>query len=543
MTGLFDLILRAAFSGALLALVYTRLKLFLLYFQQEEYDDARFLRWLRAAKGVDRRLSLILLAMGLLAAVLPAGGALLALAGGIAGSIHAVYRDQRFLAEARKPLVLTQRANRILRTALGFAALLLLALMLLTAGAGPQLLGAILLVQITPLLLPLANRALAPYEARVQRGFLDEAREKLRKLDPYIVGITGSYGKTSTKLILQHILSTLSQSLATPGSVNTLMGISRIVREQLKPEHRTFVVEMGAYGPGSIARLCDLAPPRLSLLTAVGWAHYERFKTIDTVFRAKMEIAEATRARAGKTIVNVDQVPEALLRAEIERAGRAGFLLVGRAGGPFQLDVTIEAARQTQEGIVLTLAFGAERSEVLVSLFGLHQAANAALAIAAARELGLPMEAIRAALRSVPQVKHRLEVTRGRPVIIDDGYNSNPEGFRSALDLLDLFGESTQGARRILITPGMVELGAAHDEAHREIGAYAAPRTDIVLALGPARLAGFLQGLKAGDRVPEIVELSTQAEAEAWLKANARPEDIVLFENSLPDLYERPLRL
>ncbi|MCP5433272.1 MAG: UDP-N-acetylmuramoyl-tripeptide--D-alanyl-D-alanine ligase [Alphaproteobacteria bacterium] len=540
-----ELLARAVFAGAFLAFLHARARLFLLYFQQEEYDDARFARWLLAQKAFDRRFSLVLAVAGTVAFLAPGLIAHLFLGLAAVAAILLLRMDEAFLAQAKKPLVMTKRAARILWLALGLGAALLLGALVLFARPAGLLASALVLAQGAPALLIAANRLLSPFEKRVQKAFLAEAREKLQKLQPTTVAITGSYGKTSTKLILAHILSTVRPTLATPGSVNTLMGISRIVREQLTPDHRIFIAEMGAYGEGSIAALCDLAPPSLSLVTAVGMAHYERFRTVDAVFRAKMEIAEAARRKGGKTIVNVDQVPEELLRAELARAGAGNFVLVGRKGGAFPLATTIEEAESRPVGLFVALGHEGARHELLVSLHGLHQAANVALAFTAARALGVPPEAIKASLRSVPQIKHRLEVVaaRGAPTIIDDGYNSNPDGFRSALDLLDLLGRREEGGRRILITPGMVELGARHDEAHREVGAYAAGRADIVLALGPERLGGFLEGLRSGAQAPEIVPLASQAEAEDWLKRSGRTGDVILFENSLPDLYERPLRL
>src|SRR6202050_4878731 len=117
-----------------------------------------------------------------------------------------------------------------------------------------------------------------------------------------VIAVTGSYGKTSVKHILGHVLETAAPTLITPGSVNTAMGIARVVRERLQPHHRYFVVEMGAYGPGSIRRLCALTPPKMGLVTAIGMAHYERFKTLETVAAAKFELAEAV-AEQGRTLL------------------------------------------------------------------------------------------------------------------------------------------------------------------------------------------------------------------------------------------------
>ena len=256
-----------AAAGAALAtygfFAYRRLLTYLHIFQQEEYTSDRFLAWLRGRRAHDRKAT-IAAAVGT-AVALAAGGraqtvalALVALALAVIGILEADPRKT-----GKKPLALTRRAGRLLTVALALAAaeaILALTAVALAVPAGgiPGALAAgiaaILLIQSPPFLLVAANALLAPRERRINEGFLTEAREILGRLRPTVVAVTGSFGKTPTKHILAHVLSTVAPTLATPGSVNTPLGIARIVREQLKPHHRFFVVEMGAYGPGSIDR-------------------------------------------------------------------------------------------------------------------------------------------------------------------------------------------------------------------------------------------------------------------------------------------------
>ena len=177
------------------------------------------------------------------------------------------------MRSAKKTLVLTSRAKRILGVALACSVLVGLGLMFPRT---PVILW-VVAVQVIPLTLVVATWLLQPMERRIQLGFWKEAHAKLLQLKPKIIGITGSYGKTSVKHILGHILETQAATLITPGSINTPMGISRIVREKLTDRHRFFLCEMGAYGPGSIDRLCDLAPPDLGVIVSIGFAHHERF--------------------------------------------------------------------------------------------------------------------------------------------------------------------------------------------------------------------------------------------------------------------------
>jgi UDP-N-acetylmuramoyl-tripeptide--D-alanyl-D-alanine ligase len=318
-------------------------------FQQEEYDGPRFLRWLAASRSFDRKLSLALLLIGAIA--LGLGGAvpppLFSLAAAACLGV-AAWREADPRQASKKKLVLTARARRILVGGMALAVLAAIA-----CAAAPQVAVWVLFVQFVPLALVLANLLLLPLERRVQARYWREAHVKLASLRPTVIGVTGSFGKTSVKHILGHILDMAGPTLITPGSVNTPMGISRIIRERLDRQHRYFVVEMGAYGPGSIARLCRLAPPDLGVITAIGMAHYERFKSLDVVAETKLELAEAVIARQGAVII-----AEQALETEIARAFAArhpdAFILCGKdAAAP----VRLVAVKQDRDGIVVDLVW------------------------------------------------------------------------------------------------------------------------------------------------------------------------------------------
>jgi UDP-N-acetylmuramoyl-tripeptide--D-alanyl-D-alanine ligase len=334
-----------------------RLLTYLHLFQQEEYDAGRFLRWIGANRGWDRRLSLILLALFaaqlILSALVPERF-FVALAGLACFGAAAIERDPR--KAAKKKLAMTARARRIYAIALVLAALLGVAAALVTVLVGIWIVA----VQLVPLTLVGANLLLAPAEARVQRRYWNEARARLDRLKPTVVAITGSYGKTSVKHIIGHVLETAAPTLITPGSVNTAMGIARVIRERLQPQHRYFVVEMGAYGIGSIRRLCALTPPRLGIVTAIGMAHYERFKTLDAVSRAKYELAEAARDNGGSVIVASDTLNFAWPRQFVERH-RDIVITVGEDAAS---DLVIESMRQEKDGIAAAIRWRGERYEL-----------------------------------------------------------------------------------------------------------------------------------------------------------------------------------
>ncbi|HTQ34827.1 MAG TPA: UDP-N-acetylmuramoyl-tripeptide--D-alanyl-D-alanine ligase [Stellaceae bacterium] len=517
-----------------------RLMTYLHLFQQEEYDNRRFLAWITKNRAWDQRLSFALLVAWLLQLILrdvPAWGFGI-LAGLACVAVVAFEPDPR--KTAKKKLAMTARATRIYLVGLALIAVLAIASALLTGplGLGPWLW--IIPVQLVPLALVCANLLLAPAEARTQRHYWNEAQAVLRRVDPMVIAVTGSYGKTSVKHILGHVLETAAPTLITPGSVNTAMGIARVIRERLQPHHRYFVVEMGAYGPGSIARLCALTPPKMGIVTAIGMAHYERFKSLETVAEAKFELAEAAVANGGQVIAAADVLDFAAPRRFAEAHADA-LLTVGAAEQGAV--AVIEVMRQDIDGIAVTVMWQGRLYELRAPLFGLQQGKNLALAFAAACTLGLPPEDVVASLRSTPQIAHRLEVKReaNGATLIDDAYNSNPVGFAAALEVLDIL--RPPGGRRILVTPGMVELGAAHDDEHRRIGTLAADHVDVLVAVAPHRVAPLAQSFAKAAPQAEIVSCPGFAEAQAWMSRNLASGDVVLLENDLPDLLERKLRL
>ena len=264
----------------------------------------------------------------------------------------------------------------------------------------------------------------------------------------------------------------------------------------------------------------------------------DRFKTLDTVATAKFELAKATVTRGGKVIVTEDVLSFAPARAFADRHTDA-TIICGRGE---DADLRIIDDAQTKNGLSISIKWRGERHELSVPLFGLHHSENIALVFAAACTYGAKPETVSLALKSMPQITHRLEVKVGpnESVLIDDAYNSNPKGFESALETLDLFvGED---GRRIVVTPGIVELGAAHDEEHARLGKIAARYADVVLAIIPERMKAFVSAYEeAAGAQEKLRTFPSFAEADIWLQENVKPSDVVLLENDLPDLYERKL--
>ncbi|HVH79209.1 MAG TPA: cyanophycin synthetase, partial [Stellaceae bacterium] len=254
---------------------------------------------------------------------------------------------------------------------------------------------------------------------------------------------------------------------------------------------------------------------------------------------AKFEIAEAAVANGGRVIAAAEVLDFAAPRRFAE--AHPGVLLTVGAGPA----ATVETGRMRQDtdGIAVTVTWQGQAYELRAPLFGLQQGKNLALAFAAACTLGIAPEDVVASLRSTPQIAHRLEVKReaNGATLIDDAYNSNPVGFAAALEVLDVLRRP--GGRRILVTPGMVELGAAHEEEHRRIGRLAADHVDVLVAVAPHRVAPLSQSFAEAAPKAEIVSCPGFAEAQAWMARNVATADVVLLENDLPDLLEQKLRL
>ena len=523
------MIWKIVFLAAFVFFMFKRSLTYIHIFQQEEYDNIRFFRWILKHCVVDIIattlvviFSCVFYFFGNVTSV-----SFIAYAAIFLGvSLHE--KDPR--VSAKKKLALTDRVKRILL----ISYIASFSIGVFVTFSAFSFWTILVLIHVQPLLLIFGNSVLVPLESRIQLKYWSEASLKVREFSPYVVGITGSYGKTSVKHILGHVLDCFSPTLITPGSVNTVMGISRVIRTKLERKHKFLIVEMGAYGIGSIARICKLTPPRLAIVTNIGSAHLERFKTIETVAKAKYELVEFV-LNVGGNVVTQEDVLNLFPFSSLEHDYNDKVIVCGVERGDIQLvDVT-----QTLKGLSVKLAHDGKHYSFEVPLFGLHHAMNAAIAFGAACSLGFNPVDIINALTSVPQIAHRLEVKQYKPgvVLIDDAYNSNPIGFRSALELLHVLAEGK--GRRILVTPGLVELGETHVEEHARLGALAANFVDILVAVCPRRIPSFVEAFQ-GNRSTgqEVVLCNTFKEAEVWISRNAKLGDAVLLENDLPDIYE-----
>ena len=514
-------------------------------YQIEEYEAARLLAW-----GATRRWLLhrcVMVATTPVAVVtvfaitdLSRPGLRVAVAAAWAGGVGAAHVLWRWL-RPKKELVYTPRLRRMLATAAVLGALLA-ALVSLAVSIGPVwvagALSTLLSLGFTALsmgVLVAANILNAPIEAGVRRGFLRRARLRLERFQPLVIAVAGSYGKTSTKHILAHMLEQYGPTLATPKSFNTLMGVCRTVNDVLDEHHRTFIVEMDAYAPGEIASICALVRPRHALVTSVGPQHLERFGSLERISSALYETIDAL-APDGFTLVYAGDEWGAALAARARAAGHE-VIRYGIAGTG-DLDVVAEDVQITGQGSRFTWRWPAAgvHHDLELPLLGRHQVLNVSAALAAVHRLGLPLHPALAAVASLRPVDHRLQpVPTGNAItVIDDSYNANPVGVHNGLEVLS----QLEARSRILVTPGLVELGAVEDEENRRYGEHAARVCDHVIVMDARPARALRDGLRAGgmsdDRVHVVRSL---AEATEMIGRIAGAGDAVLFANDLPDTY------
>ncbi|MCP5419243.1 MAG: UDP-N-acetylmuramoyl-tripeptide--D-alanyl-D-alanine ligase [Gammaproteobacteria bacterium] len=521
---------------------YRRVLRYLRYFQQEEYNDKRFVDWLRRHRAFDRRGTVVCLGMAIGTALIQSvAGSLPALLGWLLGSgvlIWSAWREEDPRSTGKITLKITQRARRIWWLSCGLFAIATLLVSTpfflpgLRSYASVFWLCLIPLIQATPLLLIAANRLLAPHERRVQKGFRDEAVALLGKVHPLVIGITGSYGKTSTKVVLATFMETAGPIFWPPGSINTEMGIVREIREHLKPGHRFAIIEMGAYGIGSIRKLCALTPPQAAIITCVGAMHLERFGSPEAIFQAKSELAQAL-PEDGLLVCNGDD-PGA--RRVAAKYPKRQTYLYGFNPDDTELACWMSDLVVSATGTQFILHWQGQTYPGATPLLGKPMLSNMLAAFTLACALGAHPAALLAAARNLRPAAHRLEVRpQGATLMIDDTYNSNPVGFAEALDIL----KQVPGGRKRLVTPGMVELGAIQESENRRLAELAATICDQVVVVGDTNAKALLEGLRAGGASPEqIRHFAHREQARAFLDETVESGDVILWENDLPDLYE-----
>ena len=432
--------------------------------------------------------------------------------------------------KAKKPFVVTMRVKRTWITSAVVFTLICALIGFLLRGAEPRL----YLIGLFPLLLPLwvaLGGLLAwPIEKLVSEMYFRDAQKKLAARPDLIkIGITGSYGKTSVKFILGTILQEKFQVLVTPSSFNTPMGVTRIIREKLMPAHQVFVAEMGARHVGDIKELCRLVHPHHGVLTSVGPQHLDTFHTLERIKSTKYELMDAI-PDGGCCFFPDDKE----ICRELFDKTRKEKRLCSVHPGVEDADVWATDIRVSPAGSSFILHTMNEEIACQTRLLGEHNIQNIILAATVGLRLGMNLRQIARGISKVMPVEHRLQLIPSAGVtIIDDAFNSNPRGAQAALRVIKGFE-----GRRIIITPGMVELGAGEEQFNHDFGVMMADCVDVAILVGKKHTAPIARGLKEACFPEEqLYVVSNLEEASAILRQIGRPGDVALFENDLPDNY------
>jgi len=392
----------------------------------------------------------------------------------------------------------------------------------------PVLGASTLLPLFLPLWAALAAALVWPLEYAIKRVFERDAKRILSEQAGLIrIGITGSYGKTSVKFFLDTLLRQRYSVLATRDSFNTPMGLTRSIREDLQPAHRVFIAEMGARHRGDIRALCRLVQPTIGILTAVGPQHLETFKSLERVRDTKYDLIRSLPDDGFAVFYN-----DGAVCRELNDKTDKPKALVGQKGD----DMWAEDLELGYDGSVFTLCLkDGTRLKVSTPLCGEHNVRNILLAAVTARHLGLTDVQLQRGIAQMQPVKARFKPEKqpDGSIVINNGFNANPESSRAVLNLLN-----TYPGRKIVITPGFVELGVLENDYHIKLGEHIAVAANIVLLIGHKRTQPVRQGLVNKGFNPENIHVFISLkEAQAYLDTIRLPGDIILYENDLPDQY------
>jgi UDP-N-acetylmuramoyl-tripeptide--D-alanyl-D-alanine ligase len=410
------------------------------------------------------------------------------------------------------PLAFTRRATTLAGGSAIVAAVAAIAVGLATSWPVGLTAAAVLV----PVLVDAAAAVAAPLERRALERHRAVAERRLRQVDPFVIAVTGSWGKTSTKNHIRDLLAGVAEVVASPASWNNTAGLSRTVNEHLTDTTEVLVAEMGTYGPGEIRDMCRWVRPRVGVICAIGPMHLERMRTIDTIVAAKSEILSGVDT----AILWVD---DPHLAALADGLTDRRVVRVGTRGGQ-GLDVEVH-----RDGEQLVVWSGGEVIGSLPAEGGPHPG-NLGCAVAAALAYGATSDDVSARLAALTQPSHRATVGTNDAgvIVIDDTFNSNPAGARAAVERLT----TLVSGRRAVVTPGMIELGPVQDEENERLARAVVESGATLIAVGWTNRRALVRG--GG---PDIVTLPSRDAARAWIRTHLGQGDGVLWENDLPDHY------
>lgn len=453
------------------------------------------------------------------------------------GLIFYIYFSILFVIKVDKvpqktPLVQTRRMSRLTTLLFIISAALSFVFIWLSTVYIPFLRFGIVSVMpvLLPVLLPVVHFMLVPLESLIRITYIKRAKKKLSKMKNLtVIAITGSYGKTSVKYILNKFLAEKYNVCITPHSFNTPMGITKVVLKYLKKENQVLIVEMGAKYRGDIKYLCDIVKPQLAIITGVGSQHYESFGSVENIAKTKYELVESL-PQNGTVVFNCDSEECEKL---YEKCGLKNKFCVKLDGDS---DVSAENIEFNGKETLFTLNYKGKKVKCSTILLGKHNIRNILLASSLALKFGVTLEDIAKALEDVDYIPHRLELTvNGNITILDDAYSANEEGAKSALEVLGSFE-----GKKVCITPGIVEMGEKEFAVNEEYGKQLGNVCDYIIIVNKVNQDALKKGIESTKINKEnvfYVENLDLAKAQLSTVTKSQEKFVILFANDLPDNY------
>ena len=409
-------------------------------------------------------------------------------------------------------LVWTRRLRTTTATAVAIDAAAIAVGSALGAGAAT----AACVATLQPLVVDIALAICSPFERLSMNRFVRRATTRLQFVAPTTIALTGSYGKTSTKVYARHLIAGSKATVATPASFNNTGGLARTINDHLADGTEVFIAEMGTYGPGEIASMCAWIKPAVGAIVNIGPVHLERMKSLDAIVAAKAEITRDVET----VVLNVDAYGLAHLADDAVLRGRS---VIRASARDRSADVAVVDGVAFLHGSELGVVPARAAPE------------NVAVALALAIAVGVPPDQLRVRLGSLPHPEHRREVLTAASgvTVIDNTFSTNPASVQPSL--ATLAAHRQPGSRAVLVTPGMVELGVQQVHENTVLANAASAVATDVIVVGRTNRRALDRGL-AGPP-PNVLHMRTRDDAVQWVRTNLRAGDVVLYENDLPDHY------
>lgn len=510
--------------------IFLRTKKALHMLQQNLYnDDNRYIKWMKNNfSKIMSSYELIQLLLIPLIILLKLNIVIYIAFGFIYLVLFIINRNVMKNEKVKKPLVVTARVKRILTTMFIVYGLLIYFihvrldvnyLLLITILGYLQYIIALLAVKIN-----------IPVEKLVYLKFKTKAMNKLKSMPNLkVIGITGSYGKTSSKNILSEILNVKYSALPTPKNLNTPYGLIMTINNNLDKFDEIFIAEMGAYKIGEIQTLCDLVHPKYGILTRIGTAHLELFGSQENIQKGKFELIESL-PNDGVAVLNADDPLQ--VNYNLKNKVKTLWISIDNDGDFKATNIKISNIGTTFD---LEIKGDKNKYKFETRLLGYANIYNILASIALGYELKISIEQLVGAVKGVKPVEHRLELKKNGDIFyLDDAYNSNPVGSKMALDVL-----STMPGKKIIVTPGMIELGSLQEEANMKFGEYIADVCDEVILIGKKQTEPIQKGLKNKKYDEKHLHvLEDVLDAFPLIQKLKDKTTYVLLENDLPDMFK-----